>query len=138
MDKDIRPGMIVRHNHQSVWYDVQAWLLVTSVHAPHKGGYDEPHIHGLGLANSPSGTVLHGDYCVNTKDIAAAYYKVDSYDQQLKSLNPFEIETLLRTGITPAGCQVTVYNDGLTDKCLEVTWAEIEDKFGCKIKLKGK
>lgn len=32
MDKDIRPGMIVRYNRHSVWYDVQTWLLVTAVH----------------------------------------------------------------------------------------------------------
>lgn len=138
MNKDIRPGMIVRHNRHSVWYNVKTWLLVTAVHAPHKDGYDEPHIHGMGLANSPSGTVLYGEYCVKTEDIAAAYYKVDSSDQQLQSLTPPEIETLLRTDITPAGCQVTIYNSDLEDRCLEVTWAEIEDKFGCKIKLKGK
>lgn len=75
---------------------------------------------------------------MKTEDITAAYYKVDSSDQQLRGLTPPEIETLLRTGITPSGCQVTIYNSDLTDKCLEVTWAEIEDKFGCKIKLKGK
>ena len=142
----VEPGMVVWIRSKefgmslgtfSYHYD---WALVTAVHKGHELALTrDPHIHGFYLSVSPGGICMKGFGQRKLEDVIKAYYRKDCYsdDDELTALSEGDILTLLHTGITPAGCHVNIYCAGLEDKCLEVTWAEIEDKFGCKIKLKG-
>jgi hypothetical protein len=145
--KQVEPGMVVLVRSKeyglslrdfSYHYD---WVLVTAVHKGHKLALtSDPHIHGFYLSASPSGICMKGSGHHKLEDVIKAYYRKDCFsdDDELGTMGDGDILTLLHTGITPAGCHVNIYAAELEDKCLELTLEEIEQQYGCHVKIKGR
>ena len=142
----VEPGMVVLVKERELSLSGRPaytyyWVLVIAVHDGHGVGYDYQHIHGYHLTKSAAGININDACCAcKVADVIKAFYRTDPFSDvgDLTTLCDSDILQLLFTGITPTGCHVNLYNAELEDKCLEVTMDDVEQKFGCHVKIKGK